>query len=96
MTYMAELLIIDKCMVQSPGGDVRNLTAIRKMNCGPVVTEGLTCVLQHRDLEGCNGWVVRHFCDITQPIVVIAYRRFGTTREGSRNPRRVEVHSGRA
>ena len=35
-------------------------------------------------------------CDITRPIVVIPYRRFGTTRQGSRNTRRVELHSGRA
>jgi hypothetical protein len=38
---MAELLIIDNCMVQSPGGDVRNLAAIRKMNGGPSVTRRL-------------------------------------------------------
>ena len=57
MTYMAELLIIDNCMVQSPGGDVRNLTAIRKINGGPSVSGGLTCVLQYRDLGECNGWV---------------------------------------
>jgi hypothetical protein len=31
-TYMVELLNIDNCMVQSAGGDVRNLAAIRKMN----------------------------------------------------------------
>jgi hypothetical protein len=31
---MVELLINDNCMLQSPGGDVRNLAAIRKMNGG--------------------------------------------------------------
>jgi hypothetical protein len=91
VTYMAELLIIDNCMVQSPGGDVRNLTAIRKMNGGLSVNGGLTCVLQ----SVTDEWVTL-FCDITPPIAVIPYRRFGTTREGTRNPRRIELHSGRA
>jgi hypothetical protein len=53
---------MDNCMVQSPGGDVRNLAAIRKMNGGHSVREGVSCVLQQRtlqccDLEGCDGCV---------------------------------------
>jgi len=36
------------------------------------------------------------FCDITPPIVVIRYRRFGTTCEGTKNPTRIELHSVRA
>jgi hypothetical protein len=59
---MAERLIMGNCMVQSPGGDVWNLAAIRKMNGGISVTAGLSCVLQQRilqcrDLEQCDGCV---------------------------------------
>jgi hypothetical protein len=51
---------MSNCMVQSPGGDVQNLAAIRKMNGGLSIPAGLTCGLQQRalqcrDLEECDG-----------------------------------------